>query len=81
MPLDLSVLNDIPVFVCKILNLHNHIDILINNGGISVRTDVLSSGMEVDVKVMLVNYLGSVSLTKSKNLYIGDVNTICYLAC
>ncbi|XP_055836950.1 dehydrogenase/reductase SDR family protein 7-like isoform X1 [Episyrphus balteatus] len=65
MPLDLSELNTLQGVVDKILKIHSKIDILINNGGISVRSDVMSSAIDVDVKVMLVNYFGAVALTKA----------------
>lgn len=65
MPLDLSNLNSLQEIVDKILKMHNKIDILVNNGGISVRSDVMTSAVDVDVKVMLVNYFGAVALTKA----------------
>jgi len=40
------------------------IDLLINNGGISQRSLVFETPVEVDRKVMEVNYFGAVSLTK-----------------
>lgn len=64
-PLDLSDLNSIPEKVDQILKVHKYIDILINNGGISVRAEVMATSTEVDAKVMLVNYLGSVAMTKA----------------
>lgn len=64
-PLDLSVLNTLQEAVRKILDIFGHIDILINNGGISVRADIISTAMDVDIKVMLVNYFGSVAMTKA----------------
>ncbi|XP_068157643.1 dehydrogenase/reductase SDR family protein 7-like [Drosophila tropicalis] len=65
MPLDLAELNSIPDFVNRVLGVYNQVDILINNGGISVRADVASTAVDVDVKVMVVNYFGSVALTKA----------------
>uniref|UniRef100_T1GMF6 Dehydrogenase/reductase SDR family protein 7-like n=1 Tax=Megaselia scalaris TaxID=36166 RepID=T1GMF6_MEGSC len=64
-PLDLSELNSLPEAVNKILDIFGHIDILINNGGISVRADIISTAMDVDIKVMLVNYFGAVAMTKA----------------
>lgn len=64
LPLDLTDLNGMPHKVSEIEKIFGHIDILINNGGVSVRSDVLSTAMDVDIKVMLVNYFGSVALTK-----------------
>jgi len=66
--LDLSELNSIPDFVTRALAVYNQVDILINNGGISVRADVVSTAVDVDLKVMLVNYFGSVSLTKGTKI-------------
>lgn len=47
------------------LSIHNGIDILINNGGISVRANALDASLDIDLKVMTVNYFGTVALTKS----------------
>lgn len=63
--LDLEQLNGIAEFIANVLSMYNHIDLLVNNGGISVRADVLSSSMDVDMKVMKINYFGAVALTKS----------------
>ncbi|XP_020814626.1 dehydrogenase/reductase SDR family protein 7-like [Drosophila serrata] len=63
--LDLAELNSIPEFVTRVLAVYNQVDILINNGGISVRADVASTAVDVDLKVMVVNYFGSVALTKA----------------
>lgn len=73
LPLDLTDLNSMPEKVSEIEKIFGHIDILINNGGVSVRSDVLSTAIDVDIKVMLVNYFGSVALTK------GTVTTIAHL--
>ena len=63
--MDLSDLNSLPDKVKQVLEIHpNGIDILINNGGISVRSDAISTTMETDIKIMLVNYFGTVALSK-----------------
>ncbi|XP_058820512.1 dehydrogenase/reductase SDR family protein 7-like isoform X1 [Topomyia yanbarensis] len=64
-PLDLSDINSLPIKVKEILDIHGHIDIVINNGGISVRSDCITTTLDVDIKVMLVNYFGTVALTKA----------------
>lgn len=69
MPLDLADLKDISTFAQKTLEVHNQIDILVNNGGISVRATAISSAVDIDLKLMVVNYFGSVALTKG-NLII-----------
>lgn len=64
-PLDLSDINSLPDKVKEILEIHGQIDVLINNGGVSVRSDCLSTAIDVDIKVMLVNYFGTVALSKA----------------
>ena len=41
------------------------IDILINNGGISQRDTILNTSLDVDRRLMEVNYFGSIALSKS----------------
>ncbi|KAL3282579.1 hypothetical protein HHI36_005754 [Cryptolaemus montrouzieri] len=65
MPLDLSDINSLPSVVQKILSITGQIDILVNNGGISNRGSVIDTKPDVDIKVMLVNYFGSIALTKA----------------
>lgn len=64
-PLDLADLNGIPEKIQQILDIYQCIDILVNNGGISVRAEVMKTSIDVDLKVMLVNYLGTVAVTKA----------------
>lgn len=63
--LDLTDITSLPDKVNEIIEKYGHIDILINNGGISVRSDIMSTAMDVDIKVMLVNYFGTVAMTKA----------------
>jgi len=64
-PLDLSKVEDIPKCVDQILALTGHIDILINNGGVSHRGSVLETKLSVDMEIMQVNYFGTITLTKA----------------
>lgn len=64
--LDLSDLTKLDDKVAGILKIFGHIDILVNNGGVSVRADVASTSIDVDIKVMAVNYFGAVAMTKGK---------------
>lgn len=41
------------------------IDILVNNGGISVRSEAINTKVDIDIKIMVVNYFGAVALTKA----------------
>jgi short-subunit dehydrogenase len=47
------------------IQLFGHVDILINNGGISQRSFAKETLIEVDRRLMEVNYFGAVALTKS----------------
>lgn len=67
-PLDLSEINELPDKIKKIMDITGHIDILVNNGGISHRGSVLNTSPDVDIKIMLVNYFGAVALTKGSFL-------------
>lgn len=63
-PLDLADLDQIEAFVQKVYDTCDHIDILINNGGVSHRGSILHTKLEVDKQIMTINYFGSVALTK-----------------
>lgn len=62
--LDLSEFNSLELVVQETYKLCGHIDILINNGGISSRGSILDTELSVHTRVMNVNYFGPVGLTK-----------------
>ncbi len=64
-PLDLERHDTIPGIVESILNKVGKVDILVNNGGISQRSLAKETTLEVDKKLMAVNYFGTVMLTKA----------------
>ncbi len=64
-PLDLARAAEMPVLTRRVLDKMGHVDILINNGGISQRSLVLETPLEVDRRIMEVNFFGTVALTKS----------------
>lgn len=64
-PLDLAIHDSIPLVVEKVLKRVGKIDILINNGGISQRALALDTTLDVDKRLMNVNYFGTVALTKA----------------
>lgn len=64
--LDLSDFTNMEERMEAALSIFSHVDILINNGGISYRGDILSTNIDVDYKVMLVNYFGQIAITKGK---------------
>lgn len=61
--LDLSDSDSIPAKAQKALSIYGHIDYLFNNGGISQRSNAVSTRMDVVRKVMEVNFFGAVALT------------------
>ena len=67
--LDLADLKGLPGCVKQVIDKYGTIDILINNGGISYRGEILSTDLETDINLMTVNYFGHVALTKG-NSYI-----------
>lgn len=64
-PLDLSQHNTIPGIVDKVLRQTGKVDILINNGGVSQRSLAKDTSLEVDKKLMDINFFGTVALTKA----------------
>lgn len=64
LPLDLADHASHKDKVEQAIRFFGQVDILINNGGISQRSLVKDTQLEVDRKLMEVNYLGTVSLTK-----------------
>lgn len=62
--MDMSDLNSLPGHVAKIIQICGRIDILINNAGISYRGYAASTSVDVDIKLMLVNYFAVIALTK-----------------
>ncbi len=65
LPLDVSDFESIQPTVDKALEHFPKIDILVNNAGISQRDLIENTDFEVDRKIMDVNYLGTVGLTKA----------------
>lgn len=64
-PLDLADYKKMDERVKQAISAVGSIDILVNNAGISQRSLILETDMEVFKKLMNINYLGTVSLTKA----------------
>ncbi len=64
LPLDLSEPTTLKLCVQAAIQLFGHVDVLINNGGISQRSLAKDTLMEVDRKLMEVDYFGTVALSK-----------------
>ena len=64
-PLDLADSDSFAAARDKVLERYGKIDVLINNGGISQRSRVEETALEVDRRVMEINYFGAIGLTKA----------------
>jgi short-subunit dehydrogenase len=64
LPLDLAESSTLQLSTHAAIQIFGHVDILINNSGISQRSLVLETNLEVDRRLMEVNYFGAVALTK-----------------
>ncbi|MBO6517213.1 MAG: SDR family oxidoreductase [Bacteroidia bacterium] len=64
-PLDLAKSESFTSLVSSLRKQIDRIDILINNGGISQRSLVSETPLEVDRKLFEINYFGTVALTKA----------------
>ena len=63
--LDLADYTNMPLVLNKAISQFGHIDLLINNGGISQRSPIIETTIDVDKKLMEVNYLGTIGLSKA----------------
>jgi len=65
LPVDLEQTEKLDSYTKEAILLFGRVDILVNNGGLSQRSLARVTGLDVDEKLMKINYLGSVGLTKS----------------
>jgi dehydrogenase/reductase SDR family member 7B len=65
LPFDLEGVDVMPEIAEKGISAFGAVDILINNGGISQRAFVKDTAVHVDERIMRINYLGQVALTKA----------------
>jgi len=63
--LDLADYTNMSLVVNKAISQFGHIDLLINNGGISQRSPIIETTIDVDKKLMEVDYLGTIGLSKA----------------
>ena len=74
LPLDLEKSSNFPEKVVKVVSKFKCIDLLINNGGISQRSRACETSIEVDRKIMEVNYFGTMNSINSVYNYYKDKN-------
>lgn len=65
LPFDLGVIEQMQNIVKKAMTFFGRVDVLINNGGISQRSLIVDTTIDVDKKLMEVDYLGTVALSKA----------------
>ena len=65
LPLDLEANSKFDLKVEEAINWFGRVDILVNNGGVSQRSLASETSIAVDKKIMDINYLGTVALTKA----------------
>lgn len=65
LPFDLIDFENAKNNVNKAISIYGNIDILINNGGISQRSLIIETDFEVDKKLIEVDYLGTIAITKA----------------
>lgn len=65
LPFDLADFENLKPVAQKAIDFFGTVDILINNGGISQRSLVIDTDISVDKKLMEVDYLGTVALSKA----------------
>ncbi len=64
-PLDLRDTPSVVARCAEVLEHMGHVDILINNGGISQRSLAMETPLDVDRMIMETNFFGTISLTKA----------------
>lgn len=64
LPLDLSEPDTLEAATQSAIQIFGHVDILINNGGISQRSMVHETSLEVYRRIMEVNFFSAIALTK-----------------
>ena len=65
LPLDLEKSDEFEMMAQDVFNRFGQIDILVNNGGISQRANAFETSMDVNRKIMEVDFFGNIALTKA----------------
>lgn len=72
LPLDLEDPKKMPDIVAEAIKRFGRIDIMINNAGLSQRSLALETDLEVDKRLINIDFIGTVALTKSVLPYMVD---------
>jgi short-subunit dehydrogenase len=63
--LDLENSSNFPELTKQVIDRYGKIDFLFNNGGLSQRSEAWETSLEIDRKIMEINYFGNIALTKA----------------
>ncbi len=63
--LDLSRSESFSALAERVVEKYNKIDFLFNSGGVSQRSEVIQTDLDVDRQIMEINYFGNIALTKA----------------
>ena len=77
LPMDLTEMDKFESLTQKVIDKFGKIDYLINNGGISQRSEAFETSLAIDRKIMEVNYFGNVALTKAVLPYFQKQKSGC----
>lgn len=64
-PLDLEQSSNFPELVELVMQKYGQIDLLFNNGGLSQRSEASETSLEMDRRIMEINYFGNIALSKA----------------
>lgn len=65
LPLDLEKSENFADLAAKVIEKFGRIDYLFNNGGLSQRSEAAATSIDVDRKIMEINYFGNIALSKA----------------
>ena len=65
LPLDLEHSANFPELAKQVIEKYGRIDFLFNNGGLSQRSNAADTPLEVDRRIMEINYFGNIALAKA----------------
>jgi dehydrogenase/reductase SDR family protein 7B len=65
LPLDLEQSYGFADKVKKVVDYFGRIDVLVNNGGLSQRSTAAETTLDIDRRIMEINYFGNIALTKA----------------
>ena len=71
-PLDLMKNDTFDELTTRVIERYKHIDYLFNSGGVSQRAEASETDIEVDRRIMEINYFGNIALTKAVLPYMQE---------